>query len=228
MPLRKVPITKDELYHIYNKSIAEYKIFNSERDYERIINEMRFYSIENPPCKFSIFEKIANKKELQISVRKPKNKLIDIIAYCIMPTHMHFVLKELKDGGIIQFINLISKSYSKYFNVKYRRKGPLWESRFKNILIKSDEQLIHLTRYIHLNPVTAFLINDPCEWKYSSYKEYIGEISKDEKLCDFSSCLSIEPQSYIKFVNEQIDYQRELAFLKHLIPYPDCTNPDWK
>jgi putative transposase len=78
-----------------------------------------------------------------------------------MPTHIHLVLRQLKDGGISKFMSNILNSYSRYFNIKHNRKGPLWEGRFRKVLVGSDEQLLHLTRYVHLNPVTACLVDKP-------------------------------------------------------------------
>jgi putative transposase len=133
-----------------------------------------------------------------------------------MPTHIHLILKQAQDGGIEKFVGLISNSYSKYFNIRHARKGPLWEGRFKNILIENDEQLLHLTRHIHLNPATAFLVNDPGDWKYSSYNEHVETTASDKRLCNFSNILKIDPVLYKKFTLDQIDYQRQLAKIKRL------------
>ena len=109
-------------------------------------------------------------------------------------------------------------SYARYFNAKSKRKGPLWESRFNNVLIETDEQLVHLTRYIHLNPVTDHLVDKPEDWFYSSYKEYIGKVGDEDKICNFSDMLYIDPEKYKEFVNSQIGYQRELAEIKRINP----------
>jgi len=114
-------------------------------------------------------------------------------------------------------MNDILNSYTRYFNVKTRRKGPLWESRFKSVLVDTDEQLIHLTRYIHLNPVTAYLINKPQEWKFSSYGEYLGKVGKEDIVCRYEDLLSIQPDSYKEFVDDRISYQRSLATIKYLM-----------
>ena len=77
----------------------------------------------------------------------------------------------------------ILNSYSRYFNTKQKRKGPLWEGRFENVLIKTDEQLLHLTRYIHLNPVTAYLVDQAKDWQASSYNEYLENSDFNECIC---------------------------------------------
>ena len=218
MPNRKVPLVTDEIYHVYNKSIADYKIFNSEEDYERMKDEMVFYAVQNPPCKFSYYKNFKDPSgHIRLLLNNASEKLIEIITYCIMPTHIHLILKELKEDGIRKFMTSILKSYSHYFNLKHNRRGPLWENRFQNVLVNTDEQFIHLTRYIHLNPVTAYIVNDPGEWKHSSYIEYIGVAEEYEKMCNFSQYLNMDASSYKKFVNDNIDYQRNLAKIKNLI-----------
>jgi len=214
MPYRNNTISVDNLYHIYNKSIAGYKIFNYDEDYERMIWEIKYYSLKETPCKFSRFMKFHKAKEMSL---KEGDRIVEIIAYCIMPTHIHFILTPLVENGISKFMNLILQSYSKYFNLKHDRKGPLWEGRFKDILIDSDEYLLHLTRYIHLNPVTAKLVERAEDWEFSSYREFLNITDKDKKICKFSPYLDIKPASYKKFVDDQKDYQRALAEIKRLI-----------
>ncbi|MBU1113254.1 MAG: hypothetical protein KKH93_05215, partial [Candidatus Omnitrophica bacterium] len=100
--------------------------------------------------------------------------------------------------------------------IKTGRKGPLWESRFSNVLVETDEQLAHLTRYIHLNPTTVYLVNKPQDWSFSSYQEFLGLIEKGQGLCNYFELMHVVPESYQEFVNLQINYQRELADIKRL------------
>ncbi|OGW71290.1 MAG: hypothetical protein A2047_04340 [Omnitrophica bacterium GWA2_41_15] len=143
--------------------------------------------------------------------------MIQIICYCFMPTHIHLVLKQLKDNGISDFMMHILNSHTRYFNIKHNRKGPLWESKFKKVLVDSDEQLLHLTRYIHLNPVTACIVNKPEEWRYSSYNEYVSDGTVTDGICEYKNILDINSFSYKKFVENRISYQRELAKIKGLM-----------
>ncbi|MCF7887379.1 MAG: hypothetical protein K9L71_03090, partial [Candidatus Omnitrophica bacterium] len=76
------------------------------------------------------------------------------------------------------------------------------------------EQLLHLTRYIHLNPVTAYLTDKPESWDFSSYREYIS--CEKDKICQFDDLLEVKPNSYKKFVKDRISFQRELANIKRL------------
>ncbi|MCM8756808.1 MAG: transposase [Candidatus Omnitrophica bacterium] len=216
---------KDELvtgaiYHVCSKSIAHYQIFNNKDEYLRMYQLIRYYQMYPLPEKFSRFIETDAVNNFGFSpvfncISKGKEKLVQIIAYCFMPTHIHLILKQLKDKGVLDYMRKILDGYTRYFNTKHKRKSPLWESRFQRVLVENDEYLLHLTRYIHLNLVTAYLIGSPQDWLFSSYNEYI-EVS-EEKICEYSDILDIQTNSYKIFVNDQISYQRELAKLKHLL-----------
>jgi len=219
---RKHPLETGDFHHIVNRSIAKYEIFNSESDYERILLMLPFFSFENNRLpKFSEFISSASVKnkgfEKAFSEKiNEEDKLVQIIAYCIMPTHFHLVLKQLKDNGISNFVGIISNSYSHYFNNKNNRKGRLWQDKFKNVPVNSDEQLLHLTRYVHLNPVTAGLVENPKNWKYSSYHEYIQD-DNGHFICEFKDLIDLAPKEYEEFVMARKEYQRELAKIKNII-----------
>jgi len=219
---RKEELVNNELYHICNRSIAEFKIFQHDKAYVRMGQIFRFYQFENMPEKFSCFMKSSPVRRYGFDdyfsyISKEKDKVAQIICYCIMPTHYHLILKQLKTGGICNLLTYVQSSYSHYFNLRHRRKGPLWESRFRSVLIRTDEQLLHLTRYIHLNPVTANLVDWPQDWYFSSYAEYLQQNIGQECLCEFKDLLKVEPDEYARFVENRISYQRELAKIKHLL-----------
>lgn len=211
----------DEIYHIFTRSIAGFKIFNSDSDFLRIKLALQFYQWERQLSfslsrfsKFSEEERVAFNADSSMDGDK---KIVEVVAYCFMPTHVHLILKQLKDKGISNFMSNVLNSYTRYFNIKHKRKGPLWEGRFKKILIESDEQLIHLTRYIHLNPVTACIVDNPCNWQASSFQEYIIEDAGVNKFCNYRDIIDINPKAYRDFVEDRIAYQRELAKIKDLI-----------
>lgn len=199
-----------EIYHVYSKSIAEYVIFNNDSEYSRMHEVIEYYKIERHCASFSRLKE----RNMQVKQLGAK-RLVQIICYCIMPTHIHLVLKQMEDKGVSVFMSNVLNSYSRYFNIKHNRKGPLWETSFKKVLVKSDAQLLHLTRYIHLNPATAYIVSNPEEWKWSSYREYISDSEKG--ICEFGNVLDIKPEEYKKFVEDRISYQRELAKIKDMI-----------
>jgi putative transposase len=214
--MRKYPLTDSKVCHTFTRSIAGFEIFRSESDYQRMSSMLKYYKVENPPLRFSIFSEIKNKEVFYQGHFISQDNLVEIIAYCIMPTHIHLILRQLKNNGISSFMSKVLNSYTRYFNLKNKRKGPLWESRFKNVEVITDEQLLHLTRYIHLNPVTANLVGEPLDWSFSSYKEYLGKKQMEERICNYSRLLNIVPDDYRKFVSSRKDYQRELAKIREL------------
>lgn len=215
--MRKDLLVSGQVYHTFSKSIAEFRIFNNIDELMRMRDIIRYYQKEKPSIKFSKFIKLSKERQNNIKQESfvKKEEIVQILAYCIMPTHIHLVLKQLKDNGISIFISNILNSYSRYFNIKHKRKGPLWEGRFKSLLVADDEYLLHLTRYIHLNPVTAGLVDKTEDWEASSYNEYMSKIN--DRMCDYEKILNIEPAWYKDFVDDRASYQRELAKIKSLL-----------
>lgn len=219
--MRKHVLAVGEVYHIFTRSIADYKVFNNNSDFERMQRLIKFFEVENE-IKFSDFLdlRLVQKEGFNNAcniIAKDKINLVQIIAYCFMPTHIHLVLKQLEEHSISKYMKDILISYTRYFNTLHQRKGPLWESRFKNVLVENDDQLQHLIRYVHLNPVTAKLIDNPEDWLFSSYREYLSEVKDATAICQFDDILEIKPSLYRKFINDQISYQKELAKIKSLI-----------
>ena len=103
-----------------------------------------------------------------------KPALADILAYCLMPNHYHLlVYVKCEDFGH-QVMQPMMISYSRAVNRDMQRVGSLFQGRYQAKRIRSTEQLVQLTRYIHRNPVEAGLSKLPEDWEFSSYKEYIG------------------------------------------------------
>lgn len=218
MQIRKEPLLNDYYYHIYSRSIAGYKIFNDVIDFERFYNLLNLYRFSNFEQKLSDYVRSSLENQLETLIfLKQENKIfIEIIAYCLMPTHIHLLARQVVNDGVTKFMSRTLNAYSKYFNTRHGRSGPLWSSRFKNVLVQNDEQLLHLTRYIHLNPTSAGLVNDPVEWKYSSYSNYIDPNNHTDFLSNREELLEINHKQYKKFVLDQKSFQRDHAIIKAL------------
>jgi REP element-mobilizing transposase RayT len=145
MASKNVPLIKDQYYHIYNRAIARNLLFRDEHNYPFFLSKVESYIL-------------------------PK---AEVHAYCLMPNHYHFILKLTSDE-ISTAMQRLAISYAKSYNLVYRQKGHLFQGPFQRILITDLNYLLHLSRYIHLNPVKAQLVRKPEEWEYSSYHEYIG------------------------------------------------------
>lgn len=219
---RKNPLENNQIYHVYTRSIADFKIFNNNSEYQRMINLLYFFQVEEPPTKFSEFlalEKVQKDGFMNcFNLMTPdQEKIVEIVAYCLMPTHLHLLLRQLKKAGISQFVGNVLNGYSRHFNLKHKRKGPLWEGKFQNKLVDNDDLLIHIIRYIHLNPVTSHLVERPEDWDYSSHREFISPDKIKFPMCQYDTLLDIKPIQFKKFVDDRISYQRELQKIKNLI-----------
>lgn len=209
--MRKVPIVTGHIYHIFNRGVNKGDIFFSQRDYQRFLEAANHYKTKS--------SKFALRNYLYDPVSS--ERIVEVLAYCLMPNHFHFLIKQLADWGITSFIRHLANSYAHYVNLKYKRNGPLFEGRFKNVLIETDEQLIHVSRYIHLNPLVSGLVSDLNDYQWSSYSCYVTDHLDD--LCSPEQSLGYfqSKEEYKKFVLDQADYGRELEKIKHLVIDPD-------
>jgi putative transposase len=132
-----------------------------------------------------------------------------------MPNHFHLLVKQKANAGISTFTSKLTNSFTKYFNTKNDRVGPLFQGQFKAVLVESDEQLIHLSRYIHLNPLASNLVKNLDSYEWSSLPAYGGKaegsfVSTKNILSYFS-----DEADYKKFVLNQAEYAKSLERLKH-------------
>jgi len=221
MNYRKDPLVNNEYYHIFSRSIAKFIVFNDAEDYSRLIELIKLYRNKDFYYKYSAFKKLNISYQKDIIDSLSNRRLVEIVAYCVMPTHIHLILKQIEDDGISKFMSKVLNSYTRYFNTRHHRKGPLWEGHFRNVRVKVDEQLLHLTRYIHLNTTSAGLVKNPLDWQYSSLPEFLEET--ESKICSFTGLIDMKPIKYRKFVFDQKDYQRSLSIIKsHLIDNYSC------
>ena len=220
MAYRKTILGVNEIYHIYNRGVEKRPIFLIRKDYLRFMALIDYYRFANCPVKFSHFRQLSAEERSNILARlnKESRKLVDIMTFCLMPNHVHFLLKQLLDNGISKFMAKTTSGFSHYFNIRHERVGHLFQGNFGAVRIEDDNQLIHVSRYIHLNPVTSYLIEigEIDNYEYSSYPEYIGKSSGFSNTKDVLSYFK-SVEDYKKSVKDQADYARQLENIKHLI-----------
>ena len=148
MPKRKYPLVTNEVYHVFNRSIAKIPIFTSQSEYQRFMNLISFYRFIDTPMRYSHFSNLpTDEKQKVIKELDEKNNLcVELYAFSIMPNHYHFLLKQICDGGISSFVSKVQNSYAKYFNIKNDRSGSLFQEMFKGIRIEDDNQFVHIAR----------------------------------------------------------------------------------
>lgn len=228
MPFRKIPIAAGEIYHVFNRSVARQPIFLTVKDFSRAVECIKFYLHGDLPLRFSHYNRLPMEQKDQMT-KKIQNcpQIVEILSFCLMPNHVHFLLKSLTEKGIIQFMSNFQNSYAKYFNLRTDRNGTLFQAMFKAVRIETDEQLVHVNRYIHLNPITAYIVNNIMDlenYPWSSYPVYCG--AKSLSYLDSSpNFITKEPvlslfkdiPTFKKFTADQVDYQRKLDEIKHLV-----------
>jgi REP element-mobilizing transposase RayT len=189
MPYRGDPFAQGQYYHIYNRGAGKAKIFYNEGNYRYLLGLVEQHHEKHGAA---------------------------VIAYCLMPNHYHFLLRQETDEPLSGFIQVLFNAYVQALNLQQGRTGTLFERRFKHKCINRWEYLMVVCRYIHLNPVKAKLTAQPEGWAYSNYLEWIGLrhgalVDKDFVFDHFSSAAE-----YVQFVNddeqEGIEKIREYLF----------------
>ncbi len=214
MPIRQTQLENGEYYHIIVRVNWQTPIFQDLFLAKLLEEVLIYYTLAHPPLKFSLYRNLKDKTAVQLDF---KDRLATIIAYCIMPTHIHLLLRQEKDKGIEVFMHKSLTSFSHYYNIKFKKVGSLFENRFKAIHIDEDEHLVHLSRYIHLNPVTAGIVEDPRDYRFSSYEFYLkGESQPPFEITEVMAFFK-DPQDYHSYVMERKEFQRELAKVKYLL-----------
>lgn len=185
-------------YHLYNRGVEKRNIFLDEQDYTIFLYNLKRY--------------------LDPSLGSDPHSLvqeIDLLAFCLMPNHFHLQVKQHTKNGITKLIRAVCTNYVMYFNNKYEREGTLFQGKYKAALIETDIYLLHLSRYIHLNPYPG---SDPLSYPYSSYSYYMGNknanwVKPQEILNFFKSAERVSLRdffSYESFVEDFKDDSKEI------------------
>ena len=170
---RKTEFVQGHYYHIYNRGANRQPIFRADVNYVFLLRRVKKHATL-----------------LDVSV----------IAYCLMPNHYHFLLRQDGSHTISAWVQAVFNSYTKAFNKMFDRGGTLFEGPFRAVTVDRDEYLVHLCRYIHLNPVRAKLVQFPEEWPYSNYREWIGQRAGALQDEAFIREWFPSPQEYRQFV----------------------------
>lgn len=165
---------EEGIYHIYNRGIDKRVIFKDKKDYSYFLYLLKSYLSDPEVLKE---ERTLQGQSLQKSRRSGKNFFgrIELICYCLMPNHFHLLVKQSGETDITEFMKCLMTSYSMYFNLKYKRQGTLFQGRYKAALVETDEYLLHLSRYIHLNPLQGQSLHKLVEYDFSSYADYLDK-----------------------------------------------------
>jgi len=204
--MRKVPFVEDEYYHIYNRGVDKRSIFKDRKDLERFFQSIKEFNSVKPIG--SIFENSFNKE-------KTPEKLVEIVCYCLNPNHFHFVLRQLVENGISEFMKRLG-GYTWYFNNRHKRNGALFQGKFKSSHINSNEYLLHVSAYVNLN--NRFKGKSHLLSK-SSWDEYVGE--ENDYICNSDIVLGQfkTPKAYKKFALSSLEGILERKELEKELEY---------
>ena len=194
-------------YHIYNRGVEKRIIFPDEQDYGVFLSYLKEYLL--PKNELELQKKLANPDVSYFEKDKIAKLLrmnnfsgeISLLAYCLMPNHFHFLIKQQGANSIDNFMNSLATRYVVYFNRKNKRVGPLFQGVYKAVLISTNEQFLYLSRYIHQQAINTQNRAQP-----SSYLDYLGKrkttwLNTEEILSFFSR--NHLPSSYESFVKER-------------------------
>ncbi len=180
----RTPIVTGEWYHCYNRGSDKRDIFLDTYDYERLLALM-YLCNSHETMRFSEY---AYKGLEEFLKRDPRvgEPIVEIAAYSLMPNHYHFVLKQLVDGGVADFMHRVFTSHTTYFNKKSVRSGGLFGDNYQSKHVGDDRYFKHLISYVLLNPVAllkgrkdkslSLTLKDAlCVSQYSSLRDFLGE-----------------------------------------------------
>ncbi|HEY9583995.1 MAG TPA: transposase [Candidatus Paceibacterota bacterium] len=204
--MRAAPFVEDQYYHIFNRGVDKRNIFSDTEDLVRFFQSMELFNSAEPIG--SIFEV---QKSGQLGAKHPTDKkavpvkrLVEFVAYCLNPNHFHFILRQLAEGGISEFMKRLGGGYTNYFNERYKRAGALFQGTFKSKLIDSDQYFLRLATYVNLNFRVHEWGSDMEKLTKSSWNEYIGE--SHENFCNKEMILDQfkNHEDYKKFALEDL------------------------
>lgn len=216
---RTTIFVNEEIYHVYNRGVERRTLYTSPTEYRRFVNLLAYYRFADVPVRYSQLHQMTHELQRQIWRQLEREDKLDvsILAYCLMPNHFHCILRQKQAGGITRFVSNVTNGYTKYFNTRHDRVGPLVQGTFKAVHVETGEQLLHLSRYIHINPVVSSIIPqtrlDTYAW--SSFPKYL---SGNPGICDTSWIKGFfkKSQNYRTFVHDHVAYAKEIEKVKHL------------
>lgn len=189
-------------YHIYNRGVEKRVVFQDGADYKTFLGYLRLYLTDpNLP---------GDSRQARPPSKPVKNyaSKISLLSYCLMPNHFHLFIRQDGLDDISHFMRSLMSEYVRYFNTKYDRVGSLFQGPYKAVKVRSQEQWVYLSKYIHRNPLDLPTFQESpgrlLEYKYSSYPNYLGYfqqswVNTDDLLAHFDH----NHQRYQQFVEDQ-------------------------
>lgn len=220
MPRRGEAFQNNDYYHVYNKTIDKRNVFESNTVAREFITTFLYYRSTKSRLRYSRYKLLeaSLQNDLWRQVMIEKYFRIQIVAYCIMPNHYHFLIKQVQDNGIVIFMAKTLNSITRYFNILNKRRGPIFLTQFRSKKIYTEEQLVYISRYIHTNPFASSLVDqveDVFTYPHSSFLSYVsGNCDKtySEVVMQY---FGNKIENYKDFVINNADEQKEIEYIKY-------------
>lgn len=218
--MRKVKFVNGGYYHVLNRGVDKRDIFLNRQDMERFLQSMQEFNTADPIG--SIYEAQIRKKNKngnlvsKLGKFKDDSNIVNFICYCLNPNHYHLILKQLVNRGIEKFMQRLALGYSKYFNLKNKRSGTLFQGPYKATHIDSDAYLLYVSAYVNLNHKVHGSENILYK---SSWGEYCQGINKEMDICEKDIILNQFPniEKYKTFAEESLKFIRQRKELEKLL-----------
>jgi len=234
MPIKRPPLINNEIYHIITRGVGDVAIFRNKDDYYRAIFSLYEFNTSVTPITIRERRKarIKSKKANREQFSDDRDLIVEILAFCFMPNHIHLLLRQIKKDGISQFMRKFGAGYATFFNNKYDRKGHLFQGRFRAIHIKTNDQFKNIFVYIHTNGISLLepkwkengiknpekVIEFLGNYKWSSYPDYIGKNNFPSLTKrDFFLKIMGGTKGYRKIVEDWIKYKGEIENLDDVV-----------
>lgn len=153
----KREIAPGEYYHVFNRGAHKHNLFRDERDWARFLFLLLYCQA---PVAIPNTKRFITPSAVASGFRVPlhfedeieEKRLVELVAFCVMPNHFHLIVKEKEEGGISAYMQRVAVGYTMYYNTKYEASGHMFQGRYKTVHIADNDQLLYLSAYIHRNP----------------------------------------------------------------------------
>lgn len=221
MGKREVTLATPEIYHLTTHAVEDRQLAGDDKDWQHLRTLLRYCLNPQPNLpSYSRLRRLGPKqrKIFENVTIALGGGLVDLLCYCFLPTHLHLLLRQNVEDGVSRYLQRLLNSYARYFNTRHDRSGTLFDGRFHATHVGTDEQFLHVTRYIHLNPFAAGLTDNPLSYPWSSLAEYLG--TTEPGICHRQLLDSMISQSeYRSFVLRHAPRARELERTKHQLKH---------
>lgn len=189
---------KGDIFHILNRGIERREVFDSEEDYLRFVHNLYDFNDTSYSLPYPQRSKLR-----KFGHRMSKEKIVDLLCWCLMPNHNHNLAMEKINGGVSSFSKKIFGGYTKYVNEKKERSGVLFQGRSKIIPVKEDPHFIYLPFYIMANPIGLIEPN----WKEKGVRnlEKIVEHLENYRWSSFPDLVGKE--NFPSVINKSLFYE---------------------